>query len=214
MLINAKSLTGFTLNCLDGEIGTVKEFFFYDKLWTICYLVADTGSWFAGRQMLISPHLLGTVMEDTRQITIAMTKKQIEGRLFLDSELLQKYSRSLKAQDLFLRNTREVGGHHIQAADGKIGHVEDFVIDDELWEIRYFVVDTRNWWPGKKVLVSSQWIERVSSNKMKVFVNLSCESIRQSREYSVESLTARDYETELPGYYNRVRLGSTRLLAK
>ena len=55
-----------------------------------------------------------------------------------------------------------VDGHHIQATDGEIGHVEDFIIDDETWAIRYLIVDTQNWWPGKKVLVSPQWIERVS----------------------------------------------------
>jgi len=214
MLINAKALTGFTLSCLDGNMGTVREFLFYDKLWTICHVVADSGSRFAGGQMLISPQVLGPVMKDTQQITINLTKKQIKDTLSPDSELLQKNNRSPETQNLFLRNTHDVRGHRILAADGKIGHVEDFIIDDQMWEIRYFVVDTRDWWRGKKVLVSSQWIERVSSHKRKVFVNLSRDSIRQSPEYSVESLPTRDYETGLHGYYNRVRLGPTRLLAK
>ena len=51
-------------------------------------------------------------------------------------------------------------GYHIEATDGGIGHVKDFIIDDETWAIRYLEVDTRNWWPGKKVLVSPQWINR------------------------------------------------------
>ena len=89
----------------------------------------------------------------------------------------------------------DVSGYHIQAADGEIGHVEDFIIDDETWAIRYLIVDTRNWWPGKKVLVSPQWIERVSWSESKVFVNLSREAIRQSPEYRMESLLTRDYET-------------------
>lgn len=64
--------------------------------------------------------------------------------------------------DPHLRSTREVIGYHIQALDGEIGHVEDFIVDDANWAIRYMVVDTRNWWPGKKVLVSPQWIKAVS----------------------------------------------------
>ena len=32
----------------------------------------------------------------------------------------------------------------------------------EDWVIRYMEVATRNWWPGKKVLVSPAWIERVA----------------------------------------------------
>ena len=65
-----------------------------------------------------------------------------------------------KSPDHHSRSTCEVAGYRIHAEDGEIGHVEDFMIDDETWAIRYLIVDTRNWWPGKKVLVSPQWIER------------------------------------------------------
>ena len=47
--------------------------------------------------------------------------------------------------DPHLRSTRDVLGHSIQALDGEIGHIEDFVVDDETWVIRYLVVDTKNW---------------------------------------------------------------------
>ena len=92
--------------------------------------------------------------------------------------------------------------------DGEIGHVEDFIIDDETWAIRYLIVDTHNWWPGKKVLVSPQWIERVSWGERKVFVNLSREAIKQSPEYTDESLLTRDYEIGLHRHYNRQDTGS------
>ena len=102
-----------------------------------------------------------------------------------------------------MRSTHDVCGYHIQAADGEIGHVEDFIIDDETWAIRYLIIDTRNWWPGKKVLVSPQWIERVSWNESKVFINLHRETIKQSPEYTEVSLITRDYETGLHRHYNR-----------
>jgi hypothetical protein len=108
-----------------------------------------------------------------------------------------------KAWDPHLRSTQEVSGYHIQAADGEIGHVEDFIFDDETWAIRYLIIDTRNLWSGKKVLVSPQWIERVTWSDSKVFVNLSCEAIKQSPEYTEESLLTRDYETRLHRHYNR-----------
>jgi hypothetical protein len=107
-----------------------------------------------------------------------------------------------KAWDPNLRSTSDVTGHHIQALDGEIGHVEDFIIDDETWSIRYLVVDTKNWWAGKHILVSPQWIQRVSWEELKVFVNLSCETIKRSPEYAPESLS-RDYETELHRHYDR-----------
>ena len=78
-----------------------------------------------------------------------------------------------EAGDLHLRSAAHVTGYHIEATDGEIGHVEDFIIDDETWEIRYIVVDTRNWLPGKKVLIAPRWIDRVSWNDSKVYVSLS-----------------------------------------
>src|SRR5665811_971895 len=95
-----------------------------------------------------------------------------------DPEKWKESTKGEKGLDPNLRSTHEVSGYNIQAADGEIGHVEDFIIDDETWAIRYLIIDTQNWWPGKKVLVSPQWIERVSWGESKVFLNLSQESIK------------------------------------
>lgn len=108
-----------------------------------------------------------------------------------------------KPSDHHLRSTRAVTGYHLQATDGEIGHVEDFVIDDATWAIRYLLVGTRNWWPGKKVLVSPEWIDRVSWGESKVFLRMTREAIRQSPEYAEDSLITRDYETVLHGHYDR-----------
>jgi uncharacterized protein YrrD len=105
--------------------------------------------------------------------------------------------------DPHLRSVRKVTGYHVQASDGEIGHVDDFVIDDFTWAIRYLIVDTRNWWPGKKVLVSPLWIERVSWSEARVFVNLTREAVRQAPEYTGDSVLNREYETSLHGHYGR-----------
>lgn len=120
-----------------------------------------------------------------------------------DAEHLKDYNLSEQSWDPYLRSTHDVTGNHIQAADGEIGHVDDFIIDDQTWAIRYVVVDTRNWLPGKKILISPQWIERVSWLESKVFVNLSKEAIEQAPEYTETSLLTRDYETSLHEHYNR-----------
>jgi sporulation protein YlmC with PRC-barrel domain len=104
--------------------------------------------------------------------------------------------------DLHLRSATKVTGYHIEATDGEIGHVEDFIIDDETWEIRYMVVDTRNWLPGKKVLIAPRWIERVSWEDSKVYVNLSREAIKSGPEYDPEALN-REYEGKLHDHYDR-----------
>jgi len=116
---------------------------------------------------------------------------------------LKEATQGEKTWDPHLRSTHEVSGYSIHAVDGEIGHVKDFIIDDESWAIRYLVIDTRNWWSGKKVLISPQWIERVSWNESKVFVDLSRETIKQSPEYTEELLLTRDYEAGLHRHYNR-----------
>ena len=78
MLYKSKTLSGHSMHSRDGVIGKVKEFYFDDQLWAIRYLVADTGSWLTGRQVLISPYALGTVNGDKQEITIDLTMKQIE----------------------------------------------------------------------------------------------------------------------------------------
>lgn len=241
MLIKAKTVQGYTLDSIDGEIGKVKEFYFDDQHWVIRYLVADTGNWLTGRQVLISPYALIAVVNEEQHIAIDLTKKQIEESpplesdkpvsqqfedayygfygwplywggpnmwgaypfIMRDPENLKGYTQSEKTWDPFLRSTHDVTGHHVQAANGEIGHVEDFVIDDESWAIRYLIIDTQNWWPGKKVLVSPQWIERVSWLESKVFVNLTREAIRLSPEYTEGFLLTRDYETGLHRHYDR-----------
>jgi hypothetical protein len=113
-----------------------------------------------------------------------------------------------------LRSTNDVSGHHIQGMDGEIGHVADFFIDDQTWAIRYLIVDTHNWLPGKKVLISPQWIDRISWGERKVFVNVLREAIKHSPEFKEESLLSRAYETGLYHHYNRPGYWVDELAAK
>ena len=87
-----------------------------------------------------------------------------------------------------LRSTREVTGYHIDATDGEIGHVEDFIVDDQTWQIGYIVIDTHNWLPGKKVMIAPQWIVKVRWSEKKVHVALQRQTIENSPEFEPESL--------------------------
>lgn len=102
-----------------------------------------------------------------------------------------------------LRSTREVLGYYIQASDGSIGHIEDFLIDPTTWHIRHIIVDTRNWLPGKKVLVSPNWLRRVDWDTMQVEVDLTQERIRNSPEYDPNKTVDRAYEKQLFEFYKR-----------
>lgn len=88
--------------------------------------------------------------------------------------------------DPHLRSCEEVSGYHIQARDGDVGHVEDFLFDDSTWSIRDLVVKTKNWLPGKRVLVSPEWIKQVSWPEAKVLASLNRKSLQEFLEYKEE----------------------------
>jgi sporulation protein YlmC with PRC-barrel domain len=243
MLDKAKTLTGYKLEGKDGEFGTVKELLFDDQLWTIRYLVAETGSWLLERHVLISPYALTAVLRDAQRITLNLTKKQIEESPLLSSDkpVTRQFEHSYnlyygwpmywngpyawgsypfpflppenvelfkvltpeKAWDIHLCSSMDMSGYHIHATDGEIGHVEDFIIDDKTWTIRYLIVDTQNWWPGKKVLISPKWIEDVSVSDSNISVSLSRDAIKESPEYTGLDDLTREYEVELHEHYSR-----------
>ena len=78
MLRSIKQLYGDKLGASDGEIGQVKDFYFDDQDWAIRYLVADTGTWLPGRQVLLSPHSLGRLDQAGNVQRVNLTRKQIE----------------------------------------------------------------------------------------------------------------------------------------
>lgn len=107
-------------------------------------------------------------------------------------------------EDVHLRSTDEVRGYGIHATDGDIGHVDDFLFDDENWTIRYLTVDTRNWWPGgKTALIATPWITDIDWIGSTVRVDLSRDKIRNSPEYDQANALSRDYETRLHEFYGK-----------
>ena len=103
-----------------------------------------------------------------------------------------------------LRSTNEVISYNIHAKDGDIGHVEDFLVEDNNWVIRYLVVDTHKWLPGgRKVILSLNWIEQILWPDLQVNVNLTKEEIKKSPEYDPSAPTGREYENALHNHYKR-----------
>jgi hypothetical protein len=105
--------------------------------------------------------------------------------------------------NLCLRSAHEVNGYHIHARDGEIGHVADFIADIPSWQIRYMVVDTRNWLPGRKVLVSPLWTDNVKWADREVQVDMTQEEIKNSPKFAAGAPVNREYETRLYDYYGR-----------
>jgi sporulation protein YlmC with PRC-barrel domain len=105
--------------------------------------------------------------------------------------------------DPHLRSTKRVTGYHIQATDGEIGHVEDFIIDDDTWTVRYLVVSTRDWLFGKRVLLSPWWIKAVRWEDQTVVVDLTRAFIQNAPAFDPAQPLNRDYENRLFNFYKR-----------
>ena len=107
----------------------------------------------------------------------------------------------MKSGDPHLRSTYRVTGYHIQANDGEIGHVADFIVSDENWKISFLIIDTHNWLPGRKVLIAPRWIKRIEWDESMVYVNLSREFIKNSPEFDPSQPISKEYENELFAHY-------------
>ncbi len=106
-----------------------------------------------------------------------------------------------KKGDPHLRSLDEVAGYRLRATDGVIGHVESFLIDDENWDIRYLVADTRNWWFGRHVLLSPASVQEIRWGEHQVSLNLTCYKIKGSPAWDATGMLDRAYETLVQAYY-------------
>jgi hypothetical protein len=107
------------------------------------------------------------------------------------------------SHDHYLRRIREVMGYSLKAKDGEIGRVEDFIVNDETWAIGYMVVEIPSGLAHRKVLVSPNWVEKISLAEAKVYIDLRSETIKNSPEYDPAEPVNQDYETRLYDYYGR-----------
>lgn len=225
MLRSIKKLYGDKLGASDGDIGRVKDFYFDDQSWAVRYVVADTGIWLTGRQVLLSPHAFGSLNQDGKALLVNLTREQIEASPSIESHepVSRQYEKEYyryygwpsywqgdglwgmsgfpilelptkpplnehtaavdskrKHTDTHLRSTQAVNGYHIKASDGIIGHVCDFMMDDQSWVIGQFVVKTGHRFTGKEVQIPTSKVDRISYEDSTVFVNLTKEAVEQS----------------------------------
>ena len=237
MLRSVKQLYGAKLGASDGEIGHVKDFYFDDQNWVVRYVVADTGTWLSGRQVLISPHAFGSLHQAGKLLLVNLTRKQIEDSPSIESHkpvsrqyeeeyyryygwpyywqgnglwgmsgfpILELPTNPLPSEpatasgpqperaDAHLRSTQAVNGYHLQASDGIIGHVCDFMMDAQSWAIGQLVIKTGHRFSGKEVQIPTRAVARISYPDSTVFVNLTKEAVEQSPAHHLAAVGAAD----------------------
>ena len=92
-------------------------------------------------------------------------------------------SRSNNDDDPHLRSTQTVSGYHIQTGDDEVGHITDFLVNDETWTISHMVVETGHWYSGKEIVIAVKEVERISYEGSTVFVGATRKSIMEAPQY-------------------------------
>jgi hypothetical protein len=103
--------------------------------------------------------------------------------------------------DSHLRSIEAVTGYHIHATDGEIGHVEDFLVDDATWSVSYIKVDTRNWWPGERVLIAPRSVRKIDWADRLIYVDIDRQTIKGSPSYDPSVTVDGAYEEKFRTYY-------------
>ncbi len=206
MLRSLNDLERYKVSATDGEVGSTADFLFDDQQWVIRYLVVETAGLLGGPRVLIPPISFGKSNWLTRRFQVALTSDKIKNGPSIDADkpvsgvgwkgLASEHADDTTA-DVHLRSAEEVRGYHVQGTDEPIGHVEDYIIDDVTWAVRYLVIDTNNWWFGKRVLVAPQWATRVDWSERNVYVDKTREAIKNSPEWNGTDAINREYEGRL-----------------
>ncbi len=201
MEVCVNALQGYAVHASDGDLGRVDGFLLDDRYWTIRYLVVETGSWLVERKVLIAPTALESIDPSNRRILVKLTREQVRHSPDIDTDqpVSRQHEAELMSYfgwpaywddwagsplfveprrlvevppgDPHLRSTGEISGYRIHASDGEIGHVEDFLLDEGKWSLRSLVVSTRNWLPGKKVVLPVAWVRDASWENAEVTVD-------------------------------------------
>jgi hypothetical protein len=244
MLRKTGDLLGKRLDASDGHIGSIIDLYFDDAEWSVRYMVADTGGWLRGRQVLIAPESVVPGRDVGDVVPVTLTKQQIEDSPSIDADEPVSRRQEFAYREYFgwppygtyvpgsfgvaprgplgapppmppttipetaedkgdphLRSIDVVNGSRIEARDGHIGHISDFLVDEDTWAVRYLVVDTRDWWPGKHVLVPPHAIESIDRRQGEVQMDLTREQIKQAPTFDNPQQIDERYEAEIRSYY-------------
>jgi hypothetical protein len=178
MLHLAHKVTGATVLGIDGEIGTLADFFIASDPWRVGFLIVETGG-AGGLQVLVPPTAVRADWDMNTVPVMLSVKEAREGAGFTTGGNGQAPS---------LRSLKDTTGFHLQATNGEIGHVDDFLIRQETFEIPYLLVDTSNWIGGRSVIVSTDVLDRVDQDQKLLHVEVTRDDVR--RAPSLDSIDA------------------------
>ncbi len=104
--------------------------------------------------------------------------------------------------DPHLRSIAEVTHYHVQSTDGGIGHIQDLLVDNASWGIRYLIVDTSNWWFGQHVLISPYAVKSIEWHDRDVRLDIPRDRVKSSPSWNPGDVISTAYEQRLHNHYD------------
>ena len=106
------------------------------------------------------------------------------------------------ARHLF--SSDEIFRYRLQATDSDIGNIDDVILDDRTWAIKYLIVDTSQLQPERKVLLSPWRIDRIGVIESMIRINLSKTAINGGPGYDPSRQIDAEYDRNVREYYESV----------
>ncbi len=113
----------------------------------------------------------------------------------------ERTGEGLDSGDPYLRSQANIIGYHMIATDGTIGHLENLLISDDDWTVRYLVVDTKNWWPGEHVLLSPFAVREINWSGGEIELNVTQAQVKGGPVWDPAAMIDRASETRLHRHY-------------
>lgn len=102
-----------------------------------------------------------------------------------------------------LSKTDEMIGYQIHTRDGEVGQVQDLLVDEEDWVVRYAEVDTQKWSSGKIVLAQTRQVEQIDYPSRTLTMSLSRQAIQSAPAYDPTEPITPGYEMDLFQHYKK-----------
>jgi uncharacterized protein YrrD len=211
MVSTTRELLGRSIRATNGNVGAVDDVLFDDRACMVRHLVVDVGNWVTKRPLLVPAAALARIGRTEHRLEVNMTREQVMHCPGLDTDMpmwrqmRRKYwdvpgwavlwfegfcspartlTRVESVGDPHLRSATNMMGYHVWARDGDVGHVADFLVDDEVWCLHDFVVETGHWDHGRKVLMPPYLVQEVSWPMSTVFIDLPRDRIWDYPEFT------------------------------
>jgi uncharacterized protein YrrD len=229
MLRSVNELLGYGVEAKDGRIGAVRDILFNQHGWCVCHVMIDLTDLIPGKRVVLPPDSFSQPDAKDFSFPVNISCEELKNgpTLEIDETEYRKHADELchhfgwepcwrcpsvgpeweqdrdLEEDMQMRSSREVMSYGIEATDGSIGHVWDLILDVSEWIIRYVVVHTRNWLPGRKVLIAPSWITRIEWDELKVYVSHTRQAIKEGPVFDPSEPVNRKFEEVLYDYYGR-----------